>query len=155
MKDSKKKLLQRMEYEDDQGISRKKQVRMLSLKHFKIIKLVLICLLPVVYFLYSPLLLVVALCYCALYFIARDIEKKTNGKLKKEYRITVPKFDSVVAFIAIVITLAGVILSLTTTTMRGSMFSGKSDSQIAAEMEERGMSSSQVEQFMSRIKYWH
>jgi hypothetical protein len=141
-----------MEYEDDQGIVRKKQGKTLPLKTFKILKLVSIGLFPLVYFLYSPLLILIALAYFLLYFAARSIEKKTNGNLKKEYRIAIPKFDSVLAGIVLVITAAGVLLSLTGGSMRGGMFEAKSDSEIRAEMEERGVSSSQINDMLSRMK---
>ncbi len=140
-----------MEIEDDLGILRKKTRRTMSIKMFKRIKIVLAALIPLIYFIYSPLLLPLFLCYVALYFIARSIEKSVNKNLRKEYYINIPKFDSVLAFIAIIITVAGIMLSLFATTMKGGMFEGKSDEQIRAEMEERGMSDSAIDNMLERM----
>ena len=62
MKNSDRKRIHRMEIEDDLGIKRtKKKKFVLPIKVYKIIKLCLIIAIPVVYFLCSPLLILVML----------------------------------------------------------------------------------------------
>jgi len=152
MRNSKKKIIHKMEVEDDLGILRKKTHKVMSLKTFKIIKIVLIALLPLAYFIYSPLMLPLAICYFLLYFIALSIEKNANRNLKKEFYISIPKFDSVLSLIAVIITVAGVFLGMFTTTMKGGMFEDKTDEEIRTEMEERGLDDTQIDQMIERMQ---
>jgi hypothetical protein len=151
MKNSKKKQIKKMEWEDDQGILRKKKTNVMSIKTYKILKLISIALIPISYFIYSPLLLPVCIAYFALFFVAKSIERGTNKSLKKEYYISIAKFDSVFAFVAIIIAVVGLVLSLSTTSMKGGMFEGKSDEEISAEMEERGMDEDKIEEMIERM----
>lgn len=140
-----------MELQDDQGILRKKQKKVMSLKTFKIIKLCLITALPAAYFIYSMALLPLCILYAIMFFIAGSIERNANRNLKKEYCISISKIDSVFAFIAVAITAAGLILSFASTSMKGGMFEGKTDEEIKAEMEEKGLDSAEIEKMLKRM----
>ncbi len=133
-----------MEFEDDQGISRKRKASSISINTFLKIKIGLIISIPVIYFVYSPLLILVAAGYFALYFIAKYIENCTNGNLQKKYHIKINKYDSVIMMVVVAITIVGILLSVSTSSMRSSMFEGLSDSEIAEKLEEMGMSSAQA-----------
>ena len=151
MKNSKKKLIKKMEWEDDQGILRKKKAKIMSIKTYRILKIVGVVLIPIAYFIYSPLLLPVCIAYFSLFFIAKSIEKGTNKSLKKEYYISIAKFDSVFAFVAIIVAVVGLVLSVSTTSMKGGMFEGKSDEEIAAHMEENGMDEDKIAEMIERM----
>ena len=131
MKNSKRKLIHRMEVEDDLGIKRVKRTKfVLPLKAYMIIKICLIASLPLVYFLFSPLLIVVVLAYIALLFITNSIEKEYNKGLKKDLRTALPKADSILCILLVLITVVCVTVSSVSTTKKNSMFEGMNSSQI-------------------------
>lgn len=109
---AKKKKQREMEKQDAQGISRKKYNRTMDFNVYAIIKGVLIVLIPVMYFLYSPALIFIMLAYVALYYLAILAERGMNKSVIKANHIHIPKFDSALALFVIVIAFAGTILSL-------------------------------------------
>lgn len=109
---AKRKKQREMEKQDAQGISRKKYNRTMDFNVYAIIKGVLIVLIPVMYFLYSPALIFVMLAYVALYYLAILAERGMNKSVIKANHIHIPKFDSALALFVIVIAFAGTILSL-------------------------------------------
>ena len=95
MKNSKRDLIQRMEVEDDLGIKRgTKKTLVVPNKVYILIKIILIAAIPVVYFICSPLLVLVVLAYFGLIVITNNIERNYNLGLKKELHIHLPKTDS-------------------------------------------------------------
>ena len=112
MKNSKRDLIHRMEVEDDLGIRRGEKKRfVVPNKVYILIKIVLIAAIPAVYFLCSPLLILVVLAYFGLIVITRNIEKNFNLGLKKDLRIRLPKADSLLCLLLVIITAAGVAVS--------------------------------------------
>lgn len=136
MRNSDKKRIHRMEVEDDLGIKRvKKKKFVLPLKAYKIMKLCLIVALPVVYFICSPLLIVVILAYIALLGVTHSIEKEYNKGLKKELRTIFPKTDSLLCILVLVIAIACVGVTSFSTTQKSSPFEGMTEAQIEETIE--------------------
>ena len=131
MKNSDRKRIHRMEIEDDLGIKRtKKKKFVLPIKVYKIIKLCLIIAIPVVYFLCSPLLILVMLAYIGLLIVTHSIEKEYNKGLKKDLRTALPKTDSILCILVVVIAVVCVAVSSFSTTQRGSPFEGMTETEI-------------------------
>ncbi len=143
MKNSKRDLLHRMEVEDDLGIKRGAKKRfVVPNKVYILIKIILIAAIPAVYFLCSPLLILVVLAYFGLIVITRNIEKNFNLGLKKDLRIRLPKADSLLCLLLVIITAVGVAVSSVSMTQKGSMFEGFDDSQLEEVVDEGTFSSS-------------
>ncbi|MGD9901267.1 MAG: hypothetical protein AB7S44_01880 [Spirochaetales bacterium] len=111
MKNSKKKLIQQKELQDAKGLTRKKHKFNLNPKTFFIIKIVLIALVPIFYFVYSPLLFLIMLAWIGLFFLSNIAEKNMNKSFIKSRQIHISKFDSAIALIIIVISIVGVSMS--------------------------------------------
>lgn len=142
MKNSKKDLIHRMEVEDDLGIKRgTKKSLVVPNKVYILIKIILIAAIPVVYFICSPLLIVVVLAYFGLIIITNNIEKNYNLGLKKELHIHLPKTDSLLCLLLVLITVVGVVVSSVSMTQRSSMFEGFDDSQLEDVIDEGDFSS--------------
>ena len=131
MRSSDKKRIHRMEVEDDLGIKRGVKSKFsVPTKVYKIIKLCLIISIPVVYFLCSPLLIVVALAYFGLIFITNNVEKNINQGLRKDLQIHLPKIDSILCILLIIIAVASSVVSSVSTTQKKSIFEGMNSSEI-------------------------
>ena len=142
MKNSKKDLIHRMEVEDDLGIKRgTKKTLVVPNKVYILIKIILIAAIPVVYFICSPLLVVVVLAYFGLIVITNNIERNYNLGLKKELHIHLPKTDSLLCLLLVLITVVGVVVSSVSMTQRSSMFEGFDDSQLEEVIDEGDFSS--------------
>ncbi len=111
MKRSKKKQQVIIEEQDSLGISRKKWDHTISLKLFVILKIICIALIPIVYFVYSPFLIVCMVAYVSLFFLSIMAERRINTSVIKSNHIKIPKLDSALALIIIVISLFGVCMS--------------------------------------------
>lgn len=142
MKNSKKDLIHRMEVEDDLGIKRGAKKRfVVPNKVYILIKIILIAAIPVVYFICSPLLVLVVLAYFGLIVITNNIERNYNLGLKKELHIHLPKTDSLLCLLLVLITVVGVVVSSVSMTQRSSMFEGFDDSQMEDVIDEGDFSS--------------
>lgn len=131
MKNSDRKRIHRMEIEDDLGIKRTtKKKFVLPIKAYKIIKLCLIIAIPVVYFLCSPLLILVMLAYIGLLIVTHTIEKEYNKGLKKDLRTALPKTDSILCILVVVIAVVCVCVSSFSTTQKVSPFEGMTETEI-------------------------
>ena len=131
MKNSDRKRIHRMEIEDDLGIKRTtKKKFVFPIKVYKIIKLCLIISIPVVYFLCSPLLILVMLAYIALLIVTHSIEKEYNKGLKKDLRTALPKTDSILCILVVVIAVTCVCVSSFSTTKKFSPFEGMNQEQM-------------------------
>ena len=131
MKNSDRKRIHRMEIEDDLGIKRTtKKKFVLPIKVYKIIKLCLIIAIPVVYFLCSPLLILIMLAYIGLLIVTHSIEKEYNKGLKKDLRTALPKTDSILCILVVVIAVVCVCVSSFSTTQRVSPFEGMTETEI-------------------------
>ena len=142
MKNSKRDLIHRMEVEDDLGIKRGAKKRLVvPNKIYIIIKISLIAAIPVVYFICSPLLAVVILAYFGLIVITNNIEKNFNLGLKKDLHIHLPKTDSLLCLLLILITVVGIIVSSVSMTQKNSIFEGFDESQLEDVIDEGDFSS--------------
>ena len=136
MRNSDKKRIHRMEVEDDLGIKRvKKKKAILPLKTYKLIKLCLILAIPLVYFLCSPLLILVLLAYIGLLIPTRSIEKEYNKGLKKDLRTALPKTDSILCILVLIIAVVCVSVSSISTAQRKSVFEGMTQGQMEQTMD--------------------
>lgn len=107
---AKKKKIKNMEKEDAQGVSRKRYKRTLSFETFAILKGVVLALIPVMFFLYSPALVLVMAAYVALAYAAILTERGMNKSVIKANHIHIPKADSAIAAVIIVIALVGAVI---------------------------------------------
>ena len=117
---SKKKKIQQMEIQDAQGISRKKWKHTMNPNLFIFIKLIVIALIPIFYFVYSPALIFVFIAYVGLFFLARMAERSMNKSVIRSNHIHISKFDSGVALIVVIIALFGGFLSTTQKNVKSS-----------------------------------
>ncbi|QWB96301.1 hypothetical protein KHQ89_02375 [Mycoplasmatota bacterium] len=97
---------------DAKGISRKKWKFTYSPNRFIKIKAILILLIPLVYMLYSPLLFIVMLLYVGLFYLAIGTERSMNKSVIKSNHIKIPKYDSAIALLLVVIALLGSIFGV-------------------------------------------
>ena len=108
---AKKKRILENEVQDAKAISRKKWKFTFSPTLFMLIKLILIILIPIVYFVYSPLLIFIMIAYVGLFFLARLAERNLNKSVIRSNHIHIAKFDSAIALIVVIIALVGTIMS--------------------------------------------
>lgn len=107
-----KNKLKKLESEDKKGISRRHISNTLNPHVFFILKLISIISTPIIYFVYSPLLIVSILFSASLFIFAIMTERYMNKSYVKENHIKIPKFDSVFAIVVIVIACAGSLINL-------------------------------------------
>jgi hypothetical protein len=153
MKDKKRREIFLKEQADSQTARRNKNQYQSRFKKLKVIKIILIILFALCYFLYSPMLLFLCVAYAMLLFYARSIERTANRNLPKRLHISILKFDSVIAFFLILTTAISVtVISFSGNKTQSSMFADKSTIEIRAELKEKGMTDSQIDEMISRIK---
>ncbi len=137
MKDSKRKEIQRKEVEDALGIKRGVHTKpIISFKVYRIIRICLLAALPVVYFLCSPFIIVVLLAWIVLLFITRSLEKNYNAGLKKDLCTKLPKTDSVLCILLILLVAISVTVSSVSTTTRKTPFDGMTSEQLQEKLED-------------------
>ena len=123
---SKKKDVYRKEQQDAKCISRKKRNFTMPYKVYLAIKILLILLIPLVYFIYSPLLVGIMFAYLCCFFMARMTERGMNKSVIKSNHIHIPTFDSALALIVIVVALFTVLLNPAPTLSNfGSLMTGQ------------------------------
>ena len=145
MKNSKRDLIYRMEVEDDLGIKRGAKKRfVVPDKVYILIKIILIAAIPAVYFLCSPLLVLVVLAYFGLIVVTNNIEKNFNLGLKKELHIHLPKTDSLLCLLLVIIAVTGVVVSSVSMTQKSGMFEGFDDSQLEEVIDEGDFSAADL-----------
>ncbi len=121
----------RLEIEDDNCIQKKKKTGFrVSMKTYRRIKLALIIAIPVVYFVYSWLLFFVFAGLSATIVLTNVKEKEFNKGLKKELQSSLPKGDSLLAILVIIISIVSILFSLSTSSQRKSMFQGFNETEI-------------------------
>lgn len=98
---AKQKKIAKKERLDAAGISRKKFKLVISPRTFFLMKGAGIVLIPVVYFVYSPLLVIVMAYFVALFFIAIGCEHSLNKSVIRSNHVKIPKYDSAIAFLLI------------------------------------------------------
>jgi len=128
---TKKRKIREKEIQDAQGLSRKKWKFNISPKIFFILKLSCVVAIPIFYFIYSPLLVLLMMFYVALFFMAFMAEHQINKSVIKSNHIHIPKFDSAIALILIVIAFCGVCSSGMSKTKTG-IFDNSTSTEISA-----------------------
>jgi hypothetical protein len=108
----KQKKIKKIENIDALGISRKKYKLVISPKTFFILKATAIVLIPITYFVYSPLLVLDMFFFVGLYFVAIGCEHSLNKSVIRSNHIKIPKYDSAIALLLICISLFGSISSV-------------------------------------------
>ncbi len=127
----------RLEIEDDNCIQKKKKTGFrLSMKTYRTIKLALIIAIPVVYFVYSGLLFFVFAGLGATVVLTNVKEKEFNKGLKKELQSTLPKGDSLLAILVIILSIVSIIFSVSTSSQRKSIFQGFNETEIKASIQD-------------------
>ncbi len=155
MRASDKKRIHKMEVEDDLGIKRGVKSKFsIPIKVYVIIKICLIIAIPVVYFICSPLLIVVVLAYFGLIFVTKAIEKNYNMGMRKDLHTHLPKVDSILCVLLIIITITGTIVSSVSTTERKSPFEGMDTTQLEQTVGKIDFDSSEfkLKQFWNKTK---
>ncbi|MBU1145179.1 MAG: hypothetical protein KJ971_04920 [Firmicutes bacterium] len=107
----KQKKIKKIENIDAKGISRKKYKLVITPKTFFILKAIAIVLIPIAYFVYSPLLVLVMFLFVGLYFVAIGCEHSLNKSVIKSNHIKIPKYDSAIALLLICVSLFGALSS--------------------------------------------
>jgi len=130
--------------QDDQGVLRRRRSGYndgwFSTKSIRTIKIVLLVAMPISFFLYSLLLFPIVLIYGLMYFPTKTQERKLNRGLRKDLWITLPKFDSAIAFAVIIAITSIVGISMLTGGTSQSQFAGKNELQIYQILTSQGMS---------------
>jgi hypothetical protein len=106
-----RKKIKKLESQDARGISRKKYKLVIKSKTFFIMKIIGIVSIPLAYFLYSPLLILVMIYFVALYFAAVGCEHSLNKSVIKSNHIKIPKYDSAIALLLVCVTIFGSVFS--------------------------------------------
>lgn len=106
-----KKKVKKLENLDAKGISRKKYKLVMSPKTFFIMKIVGIISVPVIYFVYSPLLVVSMLYFIGLFFAAIGLEHSLNKSVIRSNHIKIPKYDSAIALVLTCVAFFGTVFN--------------------------------------------
>jgi hypothetical protein len=104
--------IKRTESMDAKGIRKKKWNIVISYQTYFKMKVIGIILIPIVYFVYSPFLILVMGYYVSLYYFAILAERSMNKSIIKSRQIKLPKYDSGLAAFLIFISLFGSIFGL-------------------------------------------
>jgi len=141
--------------QDNKGILRRQKSgyadSWFSLKTIRYIKIALLVLAPISFFLYSVLLLPIVLIYALLYFPIKAHERKLNYGLRKDLHVTLPKFDSAIGLAIIVAVMSVVGVAMLTGGTTQSQFAGRNEAQIYQLLTSQGMSSNQAQTRASEI----
>lgn len=113
MKNSKKDAIRRMQKQDALGIKRRKKNYIHIDRHvYKIFKIASAVVIPVLFFLYSPVLIAAVVAYVATVCVFNiNAEREMNDNYRSDCCVNMPRYDVVVAGLAVVLTVAGLIVS--------------------------------------------
>lgn len=125
---NKQKRIKRYEIQDAKGISRKRFRLVIRPKTFLIMKTAGIIAIPVAYFVYSPVLVLVMMYFVGLFFAAIGCEHSLNKSVIRSNHIKIPKYDSAIALVLICIALFGSVFSSASSRM--GMFSNTLSSKL-------------------------
>ena len=109
-----KNKIKKMEKEDSLGISRKHISFTMNPKVFIILKVISLVSIPLIYFIYSPLLILAILFSLLMYVFAIMTERKINHTFIKANHIKILKLDSIIAILVIILTFFSFALSFNT-----------------------------------------
>ena len=111
---AKQKQIRKMEKQDSLGISRKQISYTMNPKMFVILKIISIILIPLIYFIYSPFLIFAVLFAILTYLFAIMTERKINQTFIKANHIKIPKFDSLIGILVIMVAFFSMAMSFNT-----------------------------------------
>lgn len=111
---AKQKQIKKMEKEDSLGISRKEISYTMNPKVFIILKIISILSIPLIYFIYSPLLIFAVIFAILTYAFAIMTERKINHTFIKANHIKIPKFDAIIGILVLLVTTFSLIMSFNT-----------------------------------------
>jgi len=106
--------IKKLEKQDALGISRHEVKHGLDPKVWIILKIISIVIVPIVYFIYSPLLIVAMMFSILMFVFATMTERRINNTYVKSRHMKIHKFDSIIAVIVILITITTTIISSNT-----------------------------------------
>ena len=129
------KKIKKMESQDRRGISRKPLKNAIDPKIFVVLKIIAIISIPVCYLIYSPLLIVCVIFNILMFIFAIMAENHINHTFIKSNHIKFLKFDSVIAVIVLIVTIASFAMSLET---KRHMPFGDSKMRIVMQLENLG-----------------
>lgn len=117
---SKSKKIRKMERQDAKEISRNLNYkRIMEPKLFIRLKIISVLIIPIVYFVYSPFL-IFCMCFSVfLFFGAIWTENYLNKSYIKANHIKIPKFDSAIALLVIVVAIVGMCINSNSNVHRG------------------------------------
>lgn len=132
MKNSQKDLIRRMQKQDALGISRKKRAYLhIDRRLYRSVKIDFAVLIPVMFFLYSPLLILVVLAYFVTVCIFNvNAEKEMNENYRSDCHVRMPRYDLIVAGIVLGVTVVGIVLSEILSKSAGGMLGSFSDDEL-------------------------
>ena len=132
MKNSQKDLIRRMQKQDALGISRKKREYLhIDRRLYRTVKIAFAVLIPVMFFLYSPLLILVVLAYFVTVCIFNaNAEKEMNENYRSDCHVRMPRCDLIVAGIVLGVTVVGIVLSEILSRSAGGMLGSFSDEEL-------------------------
>lgn len=110
-----KKKIKKLESQDARGISRVSYDFIVKPKTFFTLKIIGIVSIPIVYFCYSPLLVVVMIYFVFLFFMAIGTEHGLNKSVIKSNHIKIPKYDGAIALLLICVSFFGTVFNVSTT----------------------------------------
>lgn len=148
---SKKKKVQEMQRQDALGISRKKWKFTMSPKLFIALKLALIIAIPVIYFVYSPLLILVMILYISLFFLSVMAEHQMNKSVIKKNHLHFIKFDSAIALIVVIISIVSSVSAVFKNSEKSS-FGNFETKELTAVIEDKGFKGAKNFAKKSRLK---
>lgn len=132
MKNSQKDFIRRMQKQDALGISRKKREYLhIDRRLYRTVKIAFAVLIPVMFFLYSPLLILVMLAYFVTVCIFNvNAEKEMNENYRSDCHVKMPRYDLIVTGIVLGVTVVGIVLSEILSRSAGGMLGGFSDDEL-------------------------
>lgn len=132
MKNSQKDLIRRMQKQDALGISRKKREYLhIDRRLYRTVKIAFAVLIPVMFFLYSLLLILVMLAYFVTVCIFNvNAEKEMNENYRSDCHVKMPRYDLIVTGIVLGVTVVGIVLSEILSRSAGGMLGGFSDDEL-------------------------
>lgn len=109
---NKQNRIKKIEKMNAKGLSRKRHKFVMSVKKITVLKLGLAVLTVGIYFLYSPLLFVCMLGFIGLYFADIAVERNLNKSFIKKNQIKIPKYESGIALVLVLIAIFGTAFGL-------------------------------------------
>ena len=106
--------IKKMEKEDSLGIYRKKIEYTMNPKVFLILKVISLVAIPVIYFVYSPLLIFAVIFSILMFGFAVMTERKINHTFIKANHIKISKLDSIIAILVLIVTVFSLVMNLNT-----------------------------------------